>query len=212
MNNKRILKYLLIFFALALGIYAAFFYFILPMQHEAQQQRMEYQRVQEWEAHLEHARMQSYLQHYPEAEAEYLQLLDTQPDSVDVKMELATIFYYQKKYSQAFNLLETIPPEKRNPKITLLLANLYLVDQNYSKAEALYREYLQQVPTDQKIILQLADVLSWQKRYEEAITLYQQVLAHDPQNIQIRRHYAKILIWMGKQEEGAEELKETLKD
>lgn len=208
-KKKKHLKYFIFLLAFLLGIYFIFFY--LPsIKENDEKQKTAYKKKLEWEALVEHAQIQSYLQQYQEAESEFRKLLEMQPNSIDLKVDLASLLFYQKKYSQAMDLLKTIPEEKRNNKMTLLLANLYLSENHYSEAENLYREYLQKIPESKEASIKLAEVLSWEKKYEEAIAIYQNILAQDPQNVQIRRQYAKVLVWMGKFNEGAEELKKTL--
>lgn len=205
----KYLSYFLFVLFLFVGIYLLFFYFPANKQISP---NSTYIRDPEknWQIYLEHARIKQYLHQYEEAELEYLNLLKIKPNDVEVKIGLATILYYQKKYLQALNILQTIPTEEGNDLITLLQANINLSLKNYSEAEILYRKYIQKFPTDQNAIAKLAQLLSWRKKYEEAIQLYQYLLTKDPQNIQIQRQYAKMLIWMGKKEEGANLLKRTL--
>lgn len=209
MIKKKNLKYLFLLLALLLGVYLVI-YFFLPWQNQKKMENLARKKNMQWEEHLEHARLQTYLKHYEEALSEYRQLLEIQPDNSEVKVDLATILYYQKKYPQSLELLQSIPLDRRNSKVLILQANLELANKNFSEAESLYRQYLKENPNDRLASLKLAEVLSWQKKYEEATPLYEQLLAQDPQNIQIRREYAKVLIWMGKFEKGSEELKKTL--
>lgn len=208
--NRNTLKYLFLFSALLIGAFLAYFQYFLPKQTQEKAERLAHKKKEILNAQLENARMQSYLQHYEEALLKYRQLLEAQPNNNEIKIDMATILYYQQKYSQALDLLQTIPLEQRNSKVNLLLGNLELAEKNLTAAESLYRKYLQENPNDKEATLKLAEVLSWQKNYEEAMRLYKQLLLQDPHNIQLRREYAKVLIWKGNFEEGANELKKTL--
>lgn len=209
MKWKIILSFTLFTLALLVGIYLILSYLPLPHQYPKLSPTAAEEK-QKWAIHVEHARMQSYLHQYEEAEREYRQLLETNPNAIDIKYELAQILYYQKEYSEALNLLQSIPETSRDDAIILLMADVYLSQGHYAEAEMLYRKYLKSFPENQKVMAKLAELLSWQKKYDEAIQFYQQVLDKDPKNIQIRRQYGKVLIWMGKYQEGAEELKKTL--
>ena len=100
--------------------------------------------------------------------------------------------------------------KEQNLKAYLEHANMQNYLQNYAEAESLYRNYLDQFPTDKDAMVKLAKLLSWEKKYDEAIHLYQQILTQDPQNIQVRRQYAKVLIWNNQYPAAAMELKKTL--
>lgn len=198
---------ILSWFFLFIFIGSIFLFFWIREKDKSQ--NLAHKKEREWKAHVEHAHMESYLHHYAEAEKEYHQLLEINPSDINIKIDLATVLYYQGKYTEASALLKTIPAEARNDKITLLAADIFLSEKKYLEAENLYREYLNRFPNDQETMIKLGKLLSWEKKYEEAIQLYQQVLAKDPQNIQIRRQYATVLIWMHKYQEATEELKKT---
>lgn len=210
MNWKNSFNYFLLILIFLGGVYFVFFYFFLPQQNREKKENIAHQKATLWQSRLEHARMESYLKQYDKAESEYQQLLKERPDSIDVKIELATLLYYKKQYDNALDLLDTIPPDKRTPQILLLRAHLYFSEKNLPEAEFLYREYLQSFPLNKEILIRLAEVLTRQKKYEEAVHLYQYILADDPGNTKIRRYYAQTLIWMGKYAKGVEELKKTL--
>jgi thioredoxin-like negative regulator of GroEL len=204
MKWKKPFNYALLFLAI---VGALVFFWLQERKHKKE---IEHKKESDWKAQLEHAHMQSYLQNYKEAEAEYRKLLKIDPTAIHIKVDLASILYYQKKYEEALDLLKTIPTDARNEKITILIADIYLSLNEFSQAETLYRAYLDHFPTDQDILIKLAKLLSWEKKYNESIQIYQEILTRDPKNIQVRRQYARVLMWMGKHEEAALEMKKTL--
>ncbi|MDP1881112.1 MAG: tetratricopeptide repeat protein [Parachlamydiaceae bacterium] len=163
-----------------------------------------------WNAKLEHAMMLSYQHHYEDAEQEFRFMLKQDPESITVKENLAFILFYQKKDQEALNLLEQIPTNKRNWKMNLLLADIYLSLKDYNKAEILYIDYLQNFPQDQTVQLKLAKLFAWQKKYEQSVEIFQKLLSENPQNLQLRRHYALVLMWMGNFKDSALEMQKTL--
>lgn len=166
--------------------------------------------MKKWKSRFEHAQLITYLKKYSEAESEFRKLLELQPHSIDAKIGLATILYYEKKNSEALALLETIPLEKRTPEVILLFGRLHFANKNYHASVIDYREYLKYYPENQEAKIQLAKILSFKKNYEESIRLYEEVLSENPENIEARREYALVLIWMGRHDDGARELKKTL--
>lgn len=207
----KTLSYILLFFLFIGAIYGFFYY--SNFKAEKRQSHLNNNQANldaKWNAQLEHARLLTYLHHYDEAEVAFRKLLELRPDSIAVKVDLASLLYYQGRYQEALDLLDQIPPEYREDKTKLLVADIQLALKHYAEAQAIYQEYLKRFPHDREVQSKLAQVLAWQKKYEESITLYRELLAQDPDNLQIKRHYALVLIWMGKYEQGMEELKQTL--
>lgn len=175
-------------------------------------QELKHKEELDWKARVAHAHTQVYLHRYEDAEEEYRKLLEKDPHATHVKIDLATLFYYQKKYSEALDLLKTIPDQEKSDKQLILTADIYLSKSDYQKAETLYLEYLNKHPNDQSAIIKLAKLFSWEKKYGMAIELYRNFLIKHPQNVQVRRQYARVLMWMGKQEEAVEEFRKTLSE
>jgi thioredoxin-like negative regulator of GroEL len=166
--------------------------------------------ITDFDARLEYARLLSNMHRYDEALTQLNNLLISKPDSAQVQIEMAQVFYYQGKHTEALELLEKIPSKDIDDKTTLLKADLYLALKDYPKAEVLYKTWLEKSPSDDLTKFKLAELLSWQKRYEESILLYREILAAKPDDIQIRRKYAMVLMWMGEDDEAAHELEKTL--
>jgi tetratricopeptide (TPR) repeat protein len=169
------------------------------------------EKVDDWQARFEYARLLKNLKKYDEALDQYDALLKEKPDSNLVKIEIAEVLFYQGKSNEALIELEKIPQNEMSEQSLLLMAENYQALKEYARAEKIYRDLLEKKPNDSPIKLKLAELLSWEKRYAESIELYEELLTAYPEDIQLRRKYAFVLMWMGNDKEAAEELKKTLK-
>ncbi len=168
------------------------------------------EEIPDWVARWELARVLSYIKRYDESIAEYGKLLKEKPDLVDAKVELAKVLFWKGDGKTAIQMLEQIPPNNITGETKVLMADLYMTQKNYRKAEPLYRAHLDSHPEDQAVRLKLAETLSWEKEYDASLTEYRKILKALPDDIQARRRYAFVLIWAGKHSEAASELKKTL--
>ena len=181
---------------------------IKPVQPAPESLREE---IPDWKARWELARLLSYAKRYDESLVEYRAVVLEKPDLWEASVEMAQVLFWSGRQAEASKILEKIPAEHSDENAKLLMADLYVAQKSFDKAEPLYRAYLQSRPRDDEVGLKLADLLSWSKRYEEAIAQYKKVLEVKPHDVQIRRKYAYVLIWAGKQSEAAAELRKTLK-
>ena len=168
------------------------------------------EEIPDWVARWELARVLSYIKRYNESIAEYGKLLKEKPDLVDAKVELAKVLFWKGDGKTALQMLEQIPPNNITGETKVLMADLYMTQKNYRKAEPLYRAHLDRHPEDQAVRLKLAEMLSWEKEYDASLTEYRKILKARPDDIQVRSRYAFVLIWSGKHSEAASELKKTL--
>jgi len=166
--------------------------------------------IPDWQARWELARVLSYTGKYDESILEYQKLLREKPDLPEARVELANVYFWKGDKDQALGILERIPPKDVNEEERLLMANIYMANKEYDKAEPLYRAYLEKHPDDAAVRLKLADMLSWAKKYEASLAAYEKILAMRPDDVQVRRRYAFVLIWAGRHEAAARELRKTL--
>ena len=167
--------------------------------------------VPDWVARWELARVLKQIKRYDESLVEYTRLLQEKPHLYEAKAEMAEVLFSQRRNSEAIRLLEHIPVEKRDDRATTLMADLYVTQKEYVKAESLYRTFLEKHPEDHHIRYRLAEMLSWDKRYDASLAEYRTILGAFPDDIQVRRKYALVLIWAGKAAEAVNELRQTLK-
>ena len=166
--------------------------------------------IPDWVARWELARVLSYAKRYDESITEYGKVLKEKPDLVDAKVELAKVLFWKGDDRAAIKTLEEIPPKNITGDTKVLMADLFVTQKDYGKAEPLYRAHLDSHPEDQSTRLKLAEMLSWQKKYDASLSEYRKILKARPDDIQVRRRYAFVLIWAGKHSEAASELKKTL--
>lgn len=168
------------------------------------------EEIPDWVARWELARVLSYVKRYDESITEYEKLLKEKPDLVDAKVELAKVLFWKGDGKTAIHMLEQIPAKNITGDTKVLMADLYMTQKNYRKAEPLYRGHLDGHPDDHTVRLKLAEMLSWQKEYDASLAEYRKILKARPNDIQVRRRYAFVLIWAGKHSEAASELKKAL--
>ena len=134
------------------------------------------------------------------------------PDpTYETKIELAKVYYYQKKYKEALDVINLMGPHKPTFEEEFLLADIYLAQKDYDKAEELYRKLVTQNPEKKDLLLlRLAEMLSWQKRYDESLQIYQDLVERNQDDIQLRRKYAQVLLWSGNIEKATQELEKSL--
>lgn len=167
---------------------------------------------EEWKTRLAYARVLSYAKKFDKSEIEYQKLLKEKPDSITVKVELAKIYFYEKKYEEANALIAQIPVDQFPEGEETILADIAVIEKDYPKAEAIYQKMLDLSPDKkEEILLKLAEVQSWEKKYDESLENYQTLLKMRPNDVYLRREYAMVLSWAGKNEEAAKELEATLK-
>jgi len=171
----------------------------------------EKEEIPDWLARWELAKILSYAKRYDESVSEYNKLLKEKPNLNEARAELAKVLFWQGKNNESLAVLEQIPIQNIDDNTRIIMADLYVARKEYTKAEPLYRTYLEKHPGDVKIRLKLAEMLSWVKRYNDSIVEYKTILNIIPDDMQVRRKYAFTLVWAGKHAEAAAELKKTLK-
>ena len=167
--------------------------------------------IPDWIARLELARVLSYAKRYDEAAAEYRKLLAKKPDLHEARTELANVLAWQGNREDMRKELEKLPINRVDDKTKLMLAESYMIQKEYGRAEAIYIEYLARHADDLKIRLKLAEILSWEKKYDASLAEYEKILKVRPDDVQVRRKYSYVLIWKGNIDEAANELRKTLK-
>ncbi len=169
------------------------------------------QEVPDWVARWELARCLTILKRYDEAIADYRLLLQEKPDLEKAQIELAQVLHWHGQGAAAAELLKNVDKDSLGVQERILLADIYVIQKEYAKAEPLYRDVLKETPQDHQTRLKLAEMLSWDKKYAASLTEYEKLLKALPEDIQIRRKYAMVLIWDGQHEKAVPELRRTLK-
>lgn len=194
------------------SVYFLAFFMIIPLTlFCAEEKKDSEKQINDIETRLEYARVLSYMKKYDESVQEYQKVLKDNPNLVEAKVELAKVYYYQGKYTEALQGINALPKNEKTAEIEFLLADIYLVQKDYTEAEEIYKKLLTELPDKNDIILlKLAEIYSWQKKYPESLSIYEELVNKHPNDIQLQRKYAMVLMWSGKQKEAAEILKRTL--
>jgi len=166
--------------------------------------------IPDWMARWELAKVLSYVKKYDESVAEYRKVIKEKPVLNKVRIELANVLLCVGKPDEALIELKSVPTDAIDEKTKVLLADLYMSQKKYKKAEPLYTEYLDKHPEDDRVRMRLAEMLSWSKRYDESLAEYKIILKSRPDDIQVRRKYAFVLSWAGRYSEAIKELRKTL--
>lgn len=167
-------------------------------------------QVPEWKARWELARVLSYTKRYGESITEYRKVLTEKPQLYEAKIEMAKVLYWMGKKEEALHVLEEVPAERLDEQAQAALAEIYITQKRYDKAEVLLRGLIAKNPKDNKVRLKLAELLSWDKRYKESIAEYEAILNDLPEDRQVRRKYALVLMQSGRHRDAATQLRKTL--
>jgi tetratricopeptide (TPR) repeat protein len=167
-------------------------------------------QVPEWKARWELARVLSYAKRYGEAVDEYQKVLKEKPDLHEAKIEMAKTLFWMGKKDEALRALEEVPVAKLDGQARSALAEIYISQKRYDRAEPLLRDLVAKDPKDHRARLKLAELLSWNKRYKESIDEYEAILSDLPDDKQVRRKYGLVLMWSGRHGDAAAQLRKTL--
>lgn len=166
--------------------------------------------IPDWQAWLELARLQSYVEEYDSSLASYDHVLRARPDHVQARLERIKVLTWAGRPDEAWRDLQTIPESSLDGEARLILADLLASRQDFASAAGIYASHLEQRPGDDRVRLKLAEVLSWAGRYPESLKQYEMLLAKLPQDDQVRRKYAFVLSWAGRHQDAIRELRRTL--
>jgi len=167
-------------------------------------------QVPEWKARWELARVLGYAKRYGEAVDEYQKVLKEKPDLHEAKIEMAKTLFWMGKKDEALRALEEVPVAKLDGQARSALADIYISQKRYDRAEPLLRDLVAKDPKDHRARLKLAELLSWNKRYKESIDEYEAILSDLPDDKQVRRKYGLVLMWSGRHSDAAAQLRKTL--
>ncbi len=167
--------------------------------------------IPDWIVRWELARCLAILERFDEAVLDYSKLLKEKPGLEKARLEMAQALLWSGRESEAAEAVEQIEPGRLGLEDTVILADIYVVLEEYERARPLYRSALEAHPDDHETRLKLAEMLSWEEKYEDSLEEYRILLEALPDDIQIRRKYAMVLIWSGEYEKAVPELRKTLK-
>lgn len=171
------------------------------------------ERIPDWQARLELARVLGYQNKYDEALKHYRRILENKPEQKRLKIEMAHLYYFKGNSDKAHKLLRQFDHKvlvEAGPKNLALAAECMASAGKYDTAIALYKAYLDKYAAKAPVLFKYAQVLSWTEKYDQSLQQYRKLLDKHPDNKQVRRHYARVLMWSGQHDKAAKELKKTL--
>ncbi|MFO7717136.1 MAG: tetratricopeptide repeat protein [Desulfohalobium sp.] len=188
----------------------------LPPEQSVQGQGQETfsfsQKLPEWKARWELARLLSYTQRYDASIAEYEKVLEAKPDRTQAKLEMAKVLAWNGQQEKAQNILESFSQDALDPESRIELADIYAAKEDYDRAISIYTTYLSDYPDQDRVRLKLAQTLSWAGEYEASLKHYEQLIDTHPNDIQLRRQYAQVLTWAERYEQAIQQYRTSLQD
>jgi tetratricopeptide (TPR) repeat protein len=127
---------------------------------------------------------------HEEALAYYGAALKFNPDSAEIRAELAFLYIKKGDTDKAEELLkEAIEINPTSHDALFLLAGTYSAKGDLAKAKTLYEKCIALNPEDTEAYLYLGSLYVAEKRYKDALTIYEKILEYDSENI-ISLYYA----------------------
>jgi tetratricopeptide (TPR) repeat protein len=172
--------------------------------------RQESDRIPDWQAWLELARLQSYTGQYEASLDSYAHVLREKPDLIHARLEQAKVLNWAGRPEEAWAVINDLPEEGLDDETRLILADLLATRQEYDQAVDIYQAHLERRPRDHSTRLKLAETLSWAGHYPQSLDEYETLLQDQPDDIQLRRKYAFVLSWAGRHDDAIRELRRSL--
>ena len=99
-------------------------------------------RIEKWVIRWELAKVLTYAEKYSEAEKQYIKLIEEKPHLYEADIELANVYLKNKDFEKALKILEQVPLGEIDDSTKLMMAEMYLREKDYLKAEDLYRKHI----------------------------------------------------------------------
>jgi tetratricopeptide (TPR) repeat protein len=122
------------------------------------------------------------LRHYPEAENSFKKALMIDPDNVELKVNLGTVYFYERKNDSARALLQSVIAGNKEPNAYNTLSLLETVNGNYSQAMEWIAKALAIRPDDPYYLNNRGYIYLMLKEYEKALEDINQSITSDPYN------------------------------
>ena len=124
----------------------------------------------------------------PKEGAEVLtKLLQSNPDNIDIYVNLSQVYLQDKRYEDAERILRRAeaktPGGEENEKVKIQLASVYERQKDFDRAESIFREILKVNPQNAVALNYIGYMLADRGiRLDEAVKYVKEALAIDPQN------------------------------
>jgi tetratricopeptide (TPR) repeat protein len=109
------------------------------------------------------------------------QAIESDPEDLFVRRELATLYLMNKKEKEALELLQGILQDAPGDVPTLLiLGRIYQNDKDLERAKAIYEEVLEQDPDNEDIYLLLGNLYMNDAQWDEAFEVFERLTTRFP--------------------------------
>ncbi len=133
--------------------------------------------------------------HLSEAVRHYEQVLETEPDAVEIGIALGRLYYYRGDTVQALNALQAYRVRNPDSAETLYwIAKVHLSRHELDEAEAHLRLALEEAPYNYDSLLTLANIHEMREEYEAAIETCERALAVAQDSVEIRYTLARLAL------------------
>lgn len=143
------------------------------------------------------------------AEALFEKVLSENPDSSNVLVNLAQLYYDQDEYDKVIGLLENVPDGRMDPALLYLLGSAYERKHDLNKAEDVFSKALKQEPDSDDIRRAYAEVLMSQGKMQDARDQLQEIVKSDPQSPMSYVRLAQLDMQMGNFDDARKELEQA---
>ncbi len=143
------------------------------------------------------------------AEALFEKVLSENPDSRDVLLNLAQLYYDQGDYDKVIAQVGNIPDSRMDPALLYLLGSSYQRKRDFSKAEEVFNDALKREPDSEDIRRAYAESLIAQGKMQEAREQLQAIVQSDPQSPMSYVRLAQLDMQMGNFDKARNELEQA---
>ncbi len=134
-----------------------------------------------WEAYFRIGQVFYNNENYQDAEKSFIKALEINPDSIELKNDLAIVYRKTKRSDLAIGLYEEILQiNRKNVPVLFNLGRAYSEEGKYDKAYKCFSECMNIEPDNPQVLVNLAVCLARDKKYNEAKTLCERALELDP--------------------------------
>jgi Flp pilus assembly protein TadD len=149
---------------------------------------------------------------FAEAEREYQQALQLQPNSTDAMTGLVNLYIAQKRFGEAESVLgKRVAAEPSNRVLRMQLARLRVANQQYDEAIGEFSQILATNPGDLEAKRGLAGAAASAKKYDVAEKAYRELAKAEPGQAEVHFALGTLLMNQRKFPEAEVELVQTLK-
>jgi tetratricopeptide (TPR) repeat protein len=143
------------------------------------------------------------------AEALFEKVLSDNPESRNVLVNLAQLYFDQGDYAKIISLLESVPDSRMDPALLYLLGSSYAQTRELDKAEEVFKKALEREPDSEDIRRAYAESLMAEGKMEEARAQLQEIVKSDPQSPMSYVRLAQLDRQMGNFDDAGKELEQA---